>query len=94
MPKEAQARGRRADDILTLREIEAQYPVSARTIRKRVQDGSIPERRIVGRRIVVRRGDLERVLYGGPAPRDKKNPAAADKQGETLRRLSTAERES
>jgi hypothetical protein len=56
--------GRRTDDDLTLREIERQYRVSSATIKRRIKDGALPDRRIVGR-IVVRRDDLERVLYGG-----------------------------
>lgn len=66
MPK--QIPERRPDDELTLRDIEAEYPVSGATVRRRIRDGALRGRRIVGR-IVVRRADLEAVLYGEAAAR-------------------------
>ena len=55
-------RGRRPDDELTIRDIQAEYGVSGTTVRRRIKSGALPDRRIVGR-IVVRRDTLERALF-------------------------------
>lgn len=58
---------RSPSDELTIREAERDYyrDVSEATLRRRVRDGLLPCRRAFGR-IILRREDVERVIYGAP----------------------------
>lgn len=51
------------NDELSLRQATADYPVSRDTLLRRIRRGALPHRRFLNR-ILVRRGDLEAVLFG------------------------------
>jgi hypothetical protein len=51
---------------LTLREAAAEYRVSTDTLRRRIKAGVLPHRRKLGR-IVLRRADVEAVVFGAEA---------------------------
>ncbi len=53
-------------DELSLREAATEYRVSTDTLRRRIKAGLLPHRRKLGR-IVLRRADLEVVLFGADA---------------------------
>lgn len=51
---------------LTLREAAAEFRVSTDTLRRRIKAGVLPHRRKLGR-IVLRRADVEAILFGADA---------------------------
>lgn len=75
-------RGNLEDSFLTVAEVAEMLKLNQQTVRNWIDQGSLPALR-VGRRVRIRRSDLERLLHEGrtagaaPAPRET-GPSAED----------------
>jgi excisionase family DNA binding protein len=75
-------RGSLEDSFLTVAEVAEMLKLNQQTVRNWIDQGSLPALR-VGRRVRIRRSDLERLLDEGrtarpPSPPDESGPSADD----------------